>query len=357
MSSDFGFIFKISHRYSRLAIFGLFFLCFGSILASAFLNTTESIGLFFVILLTLCAFANPNAVLAGFLFFLPFELFIQKWIPGEIFVSQISHWFLYVLALVVLWRVISHRISLHGSKKDIPFFVFLGMLAFSILTIRFQTGQYLLAPTGIHEILWCGLLGSIVILLRPSILWVKRVFIGLAVILSLEIVLGFGQLIFGQWLDLFLLPPTDRFDALTTFWDYGAHVFGTFGRYDWFGGFVAFGLLMIASILIESRIQLRYRKILSPIFLLGLPILALSYSLQSWLGFLCGFLLILFFHWKQELVEFMHDPYLKSVTIGICASSFVMVFAFPSVGPAFAYWCAFAGMSVVLAQLHGKIVV
>jgi hypothetical protein len=35
----------------------------------------------------------------------------------------------------------------------------------------------------------------------------------------------------------------------------------------------------------------------------------------------------------------------------------VMVFAFPAFGPALAYWCAFAGMSVVLAQLHGKIVV
>lgn len=243
------------------------------------------------------SFVRPTWTLYGLMLYLPFEPFILKWVPDNLYVyaRYSSELIVYLLVAVIAWKLISGVQKWRRTPIDLifGFFCFL-LLATTLLNLHDPVTSIL----GLRQILRFVLLYFITVQLQPSAKFIKIAIASLLAIVMLQVALGYGQAIIGGQLDSFLLPSEHReLGALqltagtVEFWDPGQRVFGTMGRYDQLGTFMAVVLLLLVAWLYEHRdatIPRRYWLAL----IIALPILALTYSRSAWFGFILGFLFI-----------------------------------------------------------------
>jgi hypothetical protein len=277
---------------------------FAAIFGSTGLVFASLIGLFIAYL----AFFKPVHLLAIYLFYLPFEVFILKWIDDSIYiyVRYFSELIIYLLVFVVVWRLIFGFQTWRSTRADLPFALFLfAILASSLLNFVSPT-EFIL---GTRQIIRFILLYFVTVQLHPTSSQIKKIISILAGILGLQIAIGYAQYFFGERLDLFLLPAERRtFGSLELtggtdyFWNPGERIFSTFGRYDQFGIYLAFNMLFLVPVLYEEKIKPQIREVLLPLLLLSLPVLALTYSRSAWFGFLLGFCYIAYFLYRDKKV-------------------------------------------------------
>lgn len=294
--------YRISDEYTRIAIAALFFLTLGGIVLSIFLSGGFVLALLAAAAITWLAFLKPTWALAGLLWYLPFEPFLLKWVPDDIYVyaKYGSEMLVYLLFIAVLWRLISGTIVWRPSPADLPFFL---LVLFACASAVINVESPWIAILGMRQIVRFILLFFVTYHLRPSALWLRRVCIGLGVILAIQVVLGASQAAVGGALDSFLLPSESRTfgdiqvgSGTVQFWDPGQRVFGTLGRYDQLGTWMAFLLLLAVAYFYEAK-RLAIRSFsegwwMVVGFLLAIGTLLLTYSRSSWFGFLLGALFI-----------------------------------------------------------------
>jgi hypothetical protein len=274
------------------------------------LQATAGLALFFITALIVLGLAlyKPLTVLKFLLVYLPLEPFLLKWVEDGIYIyaRYASEMLIYVLAFSVGVLLITGRRSWIPTRIDIPFALFvLVLIVSSLLNGIFDFSLIL----GVRQVIRFMLLYFITLQLNPSREWVYSLFKWLLVILSVQIMLGLSQFAFGEPVDSFLLPSERRtFGAIeltqgvNQFWDPGQRVFGTMGRYDQLGVFLAFMLIVLTAVLYEWKLTRRGRQLISAIFLLGLVVLALTYSRSSWFGYLIGLSYISLFVKKDRRV-------------------------------------------------------
>lgn len=298
MSSNFRTLYRLSDEYARIAIAALFLVTGGALIASIFFSPTFVLGLLFFVIVLVVTFIRPTWALAFLLLYLPFEPFILKWIPDDIYLYArfFSETLVYLLVASLFWKRITSQIRLQQTPIDLPMILFVLLL---ITTTVINVIHPIDAMLGMRQILRFMLLFFITVYLAPTKKWMSTVFKGILVVVAIQLTLGYGQALIGERLDSFLLPSEVRtFGEITItqgtvqFWDPGKRVFGTMGRYDQLGIFLAFFLLMIVAILYEPQLKEKYGRYLMPLLLLALPVLAMSYSRSAWFGFLLGFLFL-----------------------------------------------------------------
>lgn len=274
--------------------------------------------LFFVsplVVLALLAFAGVIAVTVyrplltlGFLaVYLPFESVILKFTPDEIYVYArfFSEILIYLLAAVVVWRILNGTSRLRHTPVDLPFILFLVILLASSLINAVEPS---VAVLGARQILRFVLVFFIAVYLQPDRPYIKRLTGIMLGVVGIEALIGLTQSFVGGPLDALLLPSEARTfgeitltGGVTQFWDPGSRIFATLGRYDRLGNFLYFFLLLAVGLFYEmpdgtkvprNSKPLQWRSDLIPLFLLGLPALVLTYSRASWFAFLIGFLFI-----------------------------------------------------------------
>ncbi len=252
------------------------------------------IGIVFLIL----TFARPLWTMVFVAVYLPFEPFLLKWVPDDIylFARYFSEVLIYLLVAVVIWQFITRQIKHRQSPIDLPLVLFLVILITSAVVNLVEPTT---AVLGMRQILRFLLVFFIALYLAPSTLFVRRLTIIMFTLVLFQCALGIFQAGVGGALDSFLLPSETRTyadiqlkGAVEQFWDPGSRVFATLGRYDRLGTFVAFFLLLAAGLIYERKLSEGKRRELWWLFILGLPTLVLTYSRSSWFGFLLGFLFI-----------------------------------------------------------------
>lgn len=253
------------------------------------------IGLCFVVL----TIVRPLWTLAFLAVYLPFEPFILKFVPDEIYVfaRYFSEVLIYFLCAVVLWRVATGEFKIKNTPINLPFVLFL-VVAVSSAIINFVDPS--VAVLGLRQIIRFILVFFIVVYLKPDRSFVKKLTLVMLAIVLFEAGLGIVQAIIGEPLDLLLLPSETRTfgemvltSGVAQTWESGTRVFATLGRYDRLGTFLAFFLVIAAAILYEMKKGKEIgKKFIWLIFLVGLPALVLTYSRSAWFGFLLGFLFI-----------------------------------------------------------------
>jgi hypothetical protein len=231
---------------------------------------------------------------------------LLKWIPDGpyVYARGFSEGLVYtIFFLAAAYRLVGQREVGKKKKKfsplTIPFLLFL--LAAAVSSFLNDTNP-VIALFGIRQLGRWVLLFFAAAWLSPHKMWIKKLTLTLFVVVALQSIVGMGQaLTHGAW-DAFFLPSEDRVwgdlritEGVDTFgaWTPGARVFGTLGRYDRLGTFLAFFLLLSAGFLYESRKEKRSSwswKIFLFTLLLGLPALTLTASRSAWFGFLFGFL-------------------------------------------------------------------
>lgn len=289
--------YRISDEYSRIAVIALFCLTLGGILGSIFLSGGLVLGLLVAITVAWVAFFKPTWALAGLLWYLPFEPFLLKWVSDDIYVyaKYGSEMLVYLLFISVLWRLYSGSITWRPSPIDLPFFL---LVLFACASAIINLEAPWIAILGIRQIIRFILLFFVVYHLRPSKTWIKKVCVGLAIILGIQMFLGVSQAIIGEPMDQFLLPSESRTlgsiqvgSGTVQFWDPGQRVFGTMGRYDQLGTWMAFLMLLFVGYLYEAKEKkIHWWMVVG--FLASIGVLLLTYSRSSWFGFILGALFI-----------------------------------------------------------------
>jgi O-antigen ligase len=229
---------------------------------------------------------------------LPFEPFLLKWVPDSIylFARYGSEMVVYLLCGVVFVYFALGKIAPRRSPLDLPF-VFFGLILVASSLINLVSP--VVALLGVRQIVRFILLFFIVRALQPSREWIKGICVMLFIVAAAQTVIGVGQRASGGVFDEFLLPAERKtFESfqLTTgvnqFWDPGARVFGTLGRYDQLGTFLALVLLMVVAWLYERNENMHFRSLLWGLLCAGVICLGFTLSRSSWFGFLLGFLFI-----------------------------------------------------------------
>ncbi|MFZ2681944.1 MAG: O-antigen ligase family protein [Patescibacteria group bacterium] len=291
-------IYAESEMRAKWSIFGLFSLLVASIVGVVFVSPSLVVGVVLACVVTLITFMRPTWVLAFLPLYLPFEPFILKWIPDGIYVYARygSEMLVYLLVAVVLWKAVVGRLKLKPTPIDVAFVLLVFVMAASTV-INFLPAMP--AILGIRQILRFVLLFFVTVQLAPSKRWVQFVIGALGLILLVQVCLGAAQAVIGEPVDIFLLPGESRSlgeiqltAGTVQFWDPGQRVFGTLGRYDQLGAFMAFVMLLLVAIIYEKATDEKERLWFWVLLIASLPILALTYSRSAWFGFLLGFLFI-----------------------------------------------------------------
>lgn len=298
MLSNLHSIYADSESRAKLSLVIVLGTLVAAIVAVVFVSPTLVLGVLVAACVAVFTFFKPTWSLAFLMLYLPFEPFILKWVPSDLFVyaKYSSELIIYLLVAVTLWKVLTGDLTLKRTPIDIPFVLFIFAL---IATVVINFLPIMPAVLGARQILRFILLFFTTVYLSPTKAWAKAVLTGLGIILLVQVCLGGAQAVIGERIDAFFLPGELRTAGeiqLTAgtvqFWDPGQRVFGTMGRYDQLGTFMAFVMLILVAVIYERSAPEKDRIWLWLLLLASLPILALTYSRSAWFGFLLGFLFI-----------------------------------------------------------------
>jgi hypothetical protein len=291
-------IYADSELRAKWSLVGLFGLLIAGLLGVVFASPGLVLAVMGATVATVFTFFRPTWSLAFLSVYLPFEPFLLKWVPDELYVYARygSELLIYLLVVVVFWKLITAQIQLRRTPIDIQFAFFLVALLASVVVNLLPIAPAIL---GARQILRFMLLFFVTVYLSPTKKWAKAVLMALSAVLLIQVFLGAAQAVVGEQLDNFLLPGERRTvgeiqltAGTVQFWDPGQRVFGTLGRYDQLGVFMAFILLILVAVLYEQATTEKDRLWIWLLLIASLPILALTYSRSAWFGFLLGFLFI-----------------------------------------------------------------
>lgn len=293
------FLERLLFGYAGLALLGV-----------VFLSPLQVAGLTIVSIILFLTAWRPAWILTLWLAYLPLEPFILKWIPDELYVY--ARYGSEVLLYVVFLSAIIHRLWQPKPLKlaEFPFGpTFIGLVLLvgvSALVNLVDPTEALLGARMIFRFILCYF---VVLLLKPSLTWQSLTAKVLAGVVVLQVVLGLSQAVIGAPLDQFLLPSERKtFGAYqltggtTQFWDPGERVFGTLGRYDQLGVFLAIASLLLVGALYHLHWSDRQKLWGYGALLFLLLTLTLTYSRSAWFGFLIGFLFIALVIKRDRLV-------------------------------------------------------
>lgn len=290
-------IYHVAEERTRFAVAGLVLLLLAGVAGVVWFSPALTLGLAAALVVVFVSFVRPTWTLLALTLYLPFEPFLLKWVPDDVYVyaRYSSELLVYLLCAVVVWKWFAGEMQWRRTPVDVWALAFAVVLAASAL-INFT--EPVDAVLGIRQIVRFVLLYFVTVQLAPSKAWVRALLVGLAGVLAVQVVLGGLQAVVGAPMDTFLLPGERRTlgemqltAGTVQFWDPGQRVFGTMGRYDQLGTFMAFVLLLLAGYLYESRDSALVRRF-GWLFVIAVPVLAMTYSRSAWFGFLLGFLFI-----------------------------------------------------------------
>lgn len=266
------------------------------LLLVVFVSPWKVIGFFLAAALLAAVFLRPAWMLALLAAYIPLEPFALKFVPDELFiyVKYFSESIIYLLlASAVLRNRLAGKKLWNATPIDLPFALFLLVALASAVSNFVEPG---IAVLGIRQLIRFILLYFAVTQLAPSREFVRRLVVIMLVVILFESLLGISQWATKGALDTFLIPSERRVSdsirfagGTEQFWAPGQRVFGTLGRYDQLGTFLAFFLLLLAGWIYEIK-KGKWHQWFFFLFIVGSSALALTYSRASWFGFLIGFL-------------------------------------------------------------------
>ena len=293
MAETLAFIKQLTGERSRLAVAGLVGIFGVMLLISAAGSPGLGFSLFIAGIIGVIALYRPELVVGLLALYLPFEPFVLKYVPDDLYVyiRYGSEGLIYLLAAAA----VIYRLRTHTKPSLGPFGLALIALAGSlIVSAGLNHVPALTALLGLRQILRFSVLGLAVVNLPVSHRFIRKLIWLLIAVAAFESGLGLLQSAVGPAADSLLIPSETRAygsylltPGTDQFWVSGQRVTATLGRYDQLGAFLSFALLLTVGLLYELK-KVRLQRYLFVALLLGVGCLALTYSRASWLGFGAG---------------------------------------------------------------------
>jgi hypothetical protein len=287
--------------------------------------TEPSVGLLLVAgLLTIpWAVRNIHIVVLLLAVYTPFEESILRWMPGSLgaalrFAPEAL--ILLLLAAIVL-RNIGHGTWWKKTPIDLPAALFLGFSALSALA---NDVPPIVGIFGIREYSRYILLYYLVVNAGLTLKTMKVMIQALLAAAALEAGIGLMQVILGNRFSLLLIPEDVVVAGVmvrpgfTQILSGGTRIFGTLGRYNTFGFFLAIFCLLGLGLYLKLRPTLStwHGRGLATLVCLSGPAMLLSFSRTSWFAFYAGGLVVLLVaKWKKTLLLAAIIPLLATVLL------------------------------------------
>src|SRR3989338_7147341 len=130
MLMNFRSVYRLSEEWPRRYAFFLFPVLLLLVVAQSYFSPLAVFSVVLTLFFLLMSFLRPLSALAFLSLYLPFESFLLKFTPNEIYVFArfFSEGLIYILALVIVIRLVQGRIRLHQSPIDLPIILFLVVL-------------------------------------------------------------------------------------------------------------------------------------------------------------------------------------------------------------------------------------
>jgi len=240
---------------------------------------------------------RPYLVVVALAIWTPFEPFLLKFIPDELYVyaRYFPEALIYLMAGLVTVHVLMERRKLPTTPIDLAFVLFMISVCASAVLNLVSPSIFVF---GVRQIIRYIIFYYAVVYLAPPKTRIRQTILILFGIAAFESLLGIIQAALGGSIDAFLLPSEMKYYesiqltvGVQQFWAPGQRVFATMGRYDQLGTFLAFFGLMALGLIYEAKKHIEHRW-LGVLLLVLLPALVLTYSRSSWFGFVLGFLII-----------------------------------------------------------------
>jgi len=263
----------------------------------ALMSPAKALALVVGILVVAVAFSRPEVVIAGLALYTPFEPFLLKFVPDELYLyaRYFSEGLIYLLVLVVAYRFFMRRVAIRATPIDLPF-IFFCVVALASLAINLVSP--LTGLLGVRQIVRFIILFFVTVYLDPEERFMKWLTVALFGVMVFQAALGVVQSVAGGRFDEFLIPSERRFyesiqltSGVDQFWSPGTRVFATLGRYDQLGTFLCFFALLAIGLMYHSSEKTDRRRLLL-IALAAMPALLLTLSRASWFGFALGLFVI-----------------------------------------------------------------
>jgi len=253
------------------------------------------------VIITLIAIAlsitRPYLVVVALAIWTPFEPFLLKFVPDELYVyaRYFPESLIYLMAGLVVVHVLMERRKLPTTPIDLPFILFMiAVLASAVLNLVSPS----IAIFGVRQIIRYIIFYYAVVYLAPPKTRIRQTVLILFGIAAFEALLGIVQAALHGSIDALLLPSEMKYYesiqltvGVQQFWAPGQRVFSTMGRYDQLGTYLAFFGLVAVGLIYEAKKHVEH-KWLGVLLLVLLPALVLTYSRSSWFGFILGLLVI-----------------------------------------------------------------
>lgn len=239
-----------------------------------------------VFLFTLLLIKHIRFTIALLIVYAPVEIFVQKWLPGDAGLASryITEGLLLVLFLVVVVdRLLSDK-PWKRTPLDIPLllFVLIGVLSAvvnGLPAIVWGMGQRIL--------LRYALLFYLVVQVGFNRQQTRRLLAAMLAMAGFVMAVGLLQAVLGPPMNQFLRIPDIVLNATATrktsgfFVAHGRYIFSTLGRYDAFGIYALYILLLVVAYMLHHRPRRRTWAWLAAATLICL---VLTLSRQSWLA-------------------------------------------------------------------------
>lgn len=277
----------------------------------AFISPFISLIILFCFLVLYFSFKNPLNGILFLAFYLPFEPLILKFISGPIaaYVKIASD------ALVVFLFLYTLILYFLGHKKFvwqknilnwlIGFFVIVWLASVIYNQVDLMSGF-----SSLRQLFRYALIFYILFYLGTDEKFVKKFIYICFSVLILESFIGFSQLILPPSFSYFLTPAATQstygnavLETGNFGWNITERIAGTFGRYDKFGIFLSFFLIIGLGLYYIFKKQNK-TNLLLPILFLGSLALIFTFSRLSWAGLLLGLILIGWLWQKDKKVKF-----------------------------------------------------
>ena len=262
-----------------------------------FVSPIKVFGLLIAAVFLIVCMLRPAWIVFFLAVFIPFEPFLLKFVPDDLYVfaRYFSEVLIYLLLLSSGWKLIIRDKKYFQTPIDLPFILFLLVLAASAV-VNFV--PVTIATLGIRQIIRFILLYYAVSFLGINKKIIKMTIFAMFIIVLFQSALGLSQAVLAGRLDSFLAPTERKVlgeiqltaGTQQPFGE-GSRIFATMGRYDQLGTFLCFFLLLAVGLRYQVK-EKNFKLFLSILPFLGIPALILTYSRASWFGFLFGFILI-----------------------------------------------------------------
>lgn len=297
MAETLASVFKFRSAYERKVFYAVAAATVVLAVIAVFTSPLKVLAVIITLIAIGLSITRPYLVVVALAIWTPFEPFLLKFIPDELYVyaRYFPEALIYLMAGLVTVHVLLERRKLPTTPIDLPFALFMiTVLASAVLNLVSPS----IALLGIRQIIRYIIFYYAVVYLAPPKARIRQTVLILFGIAAFESLLGIIQAALGGSIDAFLLPSEMKFYesiqltvGVQQFWAPGQRVFATMGRYDQLGTYLAFFGLIALGLIYEAKKHVEH-KWLGAFMLVLLPALVLTYSRSSWFGFILGFLVI-----------------------------------------------------------------